>query len=126
VDRTTGTITLKATFPNKDYKLWPGQFVTVVLTLNNRPNATIVPSQAVQSGQQGPYMFVVKADKTVELRLVKLGQQYKGQLIVEQGVVPGETVVTDGHIRLVPGSKVDIKRAESPQADSDSAQEKRS
>ena len=71
-------------------------------------------------------MFVVKADKTVELRLVKLGQQYKGQLIVEQGVVPGETVVTDGHIRLVPGSKVDIKRAESPQADSDSAQEKRS
>jgi multidrug efflux system membrane fusion protein len=126
VDRTTGTITLKATFPNKDYKLWPGQFVTVVLTLNNRPNATIVPSQAVQSGQQGPYMFVVKADKTVEMRLVKVGQQYKGQLIIEQGVVPGETVVTDGHIRLVPGSKVDTKRAESPQADSDSAQEKRS
>ena len=65
---------MKATFPNKDNKLWPGQFVTVVLTLSSRPNATTVPSQAVQSGQQGPYLFVVKADKTVEMRLVKLGQ----------------------------------------------------
>jgi multidrug efflux system membrane fusion protein len=126
VDRTTGTITLKATFPNKDYTLWPGQFVTVVLTLNNRPNATTVPSQAVQSGQQGPYLFVVKADKTVELRLVKLGPQFQNQLIVEQGVSPGETVVTDGHIRLVPGSRVDFKRAESPHADAGRAREKRS
>jgi multidrug efflux system membrane fusion protein len=126
VDRTTGTITLKATFPNKDNTLWPGQFVTVVLTLNNRPNATTVPSQAVQSGQQGPYLFVVKADKTVEMRLVKLGPQFHSQLIVEKGVSPGETVVTDGHVRLVPGSKVDIKRAETPQADSSSVQEKRS
>jgi multidrug efflux system membrane fusion protein len=126
VDRTTGTITLKAIFLNKDNKLWPGQFVTVALTLNNRPNATTVPSQAVQSGQQGPYLFVVKADKTVEMRLVKLGPLYQGQLIVEQGVTPGETVVTDGHVRLVPGSRVEIKRAESPQAISDGAQEKRS
>ena len=126
VDRTTGTITLKATFPNKDNKLWPGQFVTVVLTLSNRPNATTVPSQAVQSGQQGPYLFVVKADKTVEMRLVKLGQLYKNQLVVEQGVTPGETVVTDGHVRLVPGSKVEFKRAEGPQAAADGAQEKRS
>jgi len=126
VDRTTGTITLKATFLNKDNKLWPGQFVTVVLTLSNRPNATTVPSQAVQSGQQGPYLFVVKADKTVEMRLVKLGPQYQSQLIIEEGVKPGETVVTDGHVRLVPGSKVDIKQAESPQPDSSGAQEKRS
>lgn len=126
VDRTTGTITLKATFPNKDNKLWPGQFVTVVLTLSNRPNAITVPSQAVQSGQQGPYLFVVKADKTVEMRLVKLGQLYKNQLVVEQGVTPGETVVTDGHVRLVPGSKVEFKRAEGPQAAADGAQEKRS
>lgn len=126
VDRTTGTITLKATFPNKDNKLWPGQFVTVVLTLSSRPNATTVPSQAVQSGQQGPYLFVVKADKTVEMRLVKLGQLYKNQLVVEQGVTPGETVVTDGHVRLLPGSKVEFKRAEGPQAAADGAQEKRS
>ncbi|MGA2962624.1 MAG: efflux RND transporter periplasmic adaptor subunit [Candidatus Korobacteraceae bacterium] len=126
VDRTTGTITLKAIFPNKDNKLWPGQFVTVALTLSNRPNATTVPSQAVQSGQQGPYLFVVKADKTVEMRLVKLGPLYQGQLIVEQGVTPGETVVTDGHVRLVPGSRVEIKRAEGPQAVSDGKQEKRS
>ena len=126
VDRTTGTITLKATFPNKDNKLWPGQFVTVVLTLSNRPNATIVPSQAVQNGQQGPYLFVVKDDKTVEMRLVKLGQQDKGQLIVEQGVTPGETVVTDGHVRLIPGSKVEIKQAEKPRAGSDGGQGKQS
>ncbi len=126
VDRTTGTITLKATFPNKDNKLWPGQFVTVVLTLSNRPNATTVPSQAVQSSQQGPYLFVVKPDKTVEMRLVKLGPLYHGQLIVEQGINPGETVVTDGHVRLVPGSRVDIKQAGTPQAVAGGAQEKRS
>jgi multidrug efflux system membrane fusion protein len=126
VDRTTGTITLKATFPNKDNKLWPGQFVTVVLTLSSRPHATTVPSQAVQSGQQGPYLFVVKADKTVEMRLVKLGPLYHGQLIVEDGINPGETVVTDGHVRLVPGSRVDIKRAEGPQAASGSIQGKQS
>jgi multidrug efflux system membrane fusion protein len=116
VDRTTGMITLRATFPNKDHNLWPGQFVTVVLTLNNRPNATVVPSQAVQSGQQGPYLFVVKQDKTVEMRLVKIGPQYKQQLIIEDGVKPGETVVTDGHIRLVPGARVDFKTAQGSQA----------
>jgi multidrug efflux system membrane fusion protein len=109
-------ITLRATFPNKDHNLWPGQFVTVVLTLNNRPNATVVPSQAVQSGQQGPYLFVVKQDKTVEMRLVKIGPQYKQQLIIEDGVKPGETVVTDGHIRLVPGARVDFKTAQGSQA----------
>jgi len=112
VDRTTGMITLRATFPNKDRVLWPGQFITVVLTLSNRPNATIVPFQAVQSGQQGPYMYVVKQDKTVEMRLVKLGPQYKEQLVIDDGVKPGETVVTDGHIRLVPGAKVEFKTAQ--------------
>jgi len=112
VDRTTGMITLRATFPNKDRVLWPGQFITVVLTLSNRPNATIVPFQAVQSGQQGPYLYVVKQDKTVEMRLVKLGPQYKDQLVVDDGVKPGETVVTDGHIRLVPGAKVEFKTAQ--------------
>ena len=112
VDRTTGMITLRATFPNKDHVLWPGQFITVVLTLNNRPNATIVPFQAVQSGQQGSYMYVVKQDKTVEMRLVKVGPQYKEQLVIDDGVKPGETVVTDGHIRLVPGAKVEFKTAQ--------------
>ena len=84
--------------------------MTVVLTLSNRPNAITVPSQAVQSGQQGPYLFVVKADKTVEMRLVKLGQLYKNQLVVEQGVTPGETVVTDGHVRLCRAPRLNSSR----------------
>ncbi len=126
VDRSTGMITLRATFPNKDHNLWPGQFVTVALTLENRPNATVVPSQAVQSGQQGSYLYVVKQDKTVEMRLVKVGPQYKEQLIIEDGVKPGETVVTDGHVRLVPGARVDFKAAQSSPQGAGPGREKQS
>jgi membrane fusion protein, multidrug efflux system len=108
VDPSTGTIQLKATFPNTDNALWPGQFVDVALTLSME-NAVIVPAQAVQAGQQGPFVYVVKPDLTVESRAVKLGRRLAGDLIVEQGLAGGEQVVTDGQLRLVPGARVEIK-----------------
>jgi multidrug efflux system membrane fusion protein len=108
VDQTTGTIQLKATFANTDNALWPGQFLDVVLTLRNR-TAIVVPSQAIQPGQQGPFVFVVKADATVESRPVVPGTRLGAETIVEQGLRAGERVVTDGQLRLVPGAKVEIK-----------------
>jgi membrane fusion protein, multidrug efflux system len=108
VDASTGTIQLKATFANTDNALWPGQFVDVALTLTSE-QAVLVPTQAVQAGQQGPYVFVVKPDSTVESRPVKVGRRLARELIVEQGVKAGEQVVTDGQLRLVPGAKVEIK-----------------
>ncbi|HEU4370971.1 MAG TPA: efflux RND transporter periplasmic adaptor subunit [Methylomirabilota bacterium] len=108
VDPTTGTIQLKATFPNTDSALWPGQFVDVALTLTS-DQAVVVPAQAVQAGQQGPYVFVVKADSTVESRPVKVGRRLPRELVIEQGVKAGEQVVTDGQLRLVPGARVEIK-----------------
>lgn len=109
VDPATRTILLKATFPNADKRLWPGQFVNVVLTLTIRPHAIIIPSQAIQTGQQGIFVFVVKPDFTVESRLISPGQEIDGATIVEKGLQAGEKVVTDGQLRLVPGSKVQIK-----------------
>jgi multidrug efflux system membrane fusion protein len=108
VDPTTGTIQLKATFPNLDGALWPGQFVDVALTLTSAP-AVVVPTQAVQAGQQGPYVFVVKPDLTVESRPVKVGRRLPLELVIEQGVKAGEQVVTDGQLRLLPGARVEIK-----------------
>jgi multidrug efflux system membrane fusion protein len=108
VDATTGTIQLKATFENADRTLWPGQFVDVNLTLTTE-NAIVVPTQAVQPGQQGPFVFVVKPDSTVESRPVKAGRRLAREIVVEQGVKPGERVVTDGQLRLVPGARVEIK-----------------
>jgi membrane fusion protein, multidrug efflux system len=108
VDQTTGTIQLKATFANTDNALWPGQFLDVVLTLRSR-TAIVVPSQAIQPGQQGPFVFVVKADATVESRPVVPGTRLGAETIVEQGLRAGERVVTDGQLRLVPGAKVEIK-----------------
>ena len=108
VDQTTATIQLKATFPNTDNALWPGQFVDVVLTLTSRA-AIVVPSQAIQAGQQGPFLFVVKADQTVESRPVVVGTRLGAETIVEQGLRAGELVVTDGQLRLVPGARVEIK-----------------
>jgi multidrug efflux system membrane fusion protein len=110
VNASTGTITLKATFPNADRALWPGQFVNVAITLSDRPNAVVVPAQAVQTGQRGPYVYVVKRDNGVEMRPVKVGQQVEQQTIIDSGVTAGETVVTDGQIRLTPTSKVEIKQ----------------
>lgn len=109
VDSTTGTIKLKATYVNSDRRLWPGQFVNVVVTLASQPNAIVVPNEAVQSGQQGPYVFVVKPDLTAESRLVTPGRVIGGETVIEKGLQPGEKVVTDGQLRLVPGAKVQIK-----------------
>ncbi len=108
VDSTTGTIKLKATFPNSDHALWPGQFITVVMTLRTIDHATVVPSEAIQSGQKGQFAFVVKPDQTVETRLVTVGQTIDNQIVVETGISPGETVVTDGQLRLFPGAHIRV------------------
>jgi multidrug efflux system membrane fusion protein len=108
VDPTTGTIQLKATFANSDNTLWPGQYVDVALTLTSA-RAVVVPTQAVQAGQQGPFVFVVKADSTVESRPVKVGRRLARESVIEQGLKGGERVVTDGQLRLVPGSRVEVK-----------------
>jgi len=109
VDALTGTIKVKGTFPNEDRKLTPGQFVNVTVTLTTDPSAIVVPTLAVQSGQQGTYVYVVKADKTVELRPVNVARTHGDDSIIRSGVKPGETIVTDGQLRLVPGSRVSIK-----------------
>jgi multidrug efflux system membrane fusion protein len=109
VDRSTGTLRLKGTFPNRERRLWPGQFVNVTLTLSARPNAVVVPTQAVQAGQAGMFVFVVKPDRTVEARPVVVGEDVDGHVVVEKGLEAGETVVTDGQIRLVPGARVELK-----------------
>ena len=111
VDATTGTILLKATFPNTDGKLWPGQFVQLALQLDELTNAVVVPSQAVQNGQNSQFVFVVKADKTVEQRTVKTSVTVKGETAITTGVRAGETVVTDGQLRLAPGVMVDDKNS---------------
>ncbi len=108
VDQQTGTIRLKGTFPNQRRRLWPGQFVNVVLTLTAQTNAIVVPSQALQTGQNGQYVFVIKPDNTAESRPVVAGRALGEEIIVEKGLQPGETVVTDGQLRLAPGSKVSI------------------
>jgi len=106
VDMTTDTIKLKATFDNPDRRLWPGQFARVSLRLTTIDNATVVPSQAVQTGQDGQYVFVVKDDQTVEQRTVTVGQRVQDDTVVQKGLKPGETVVTEGQLRLEPGSRV--------------------
>jgi membrane fusion protein, multidrug efflux system len=111
VDNTTGTIKLKASFPNSDHALWPGQFITVVMTLRTLDHATVVPAEAIQSGQKGQFAFVVKPDQTVETRLVTVGQTIDNQIVVETGISPGETVVTDGQLRLFPGARIRVVQA---------------
>jgi multidrug efflux system membrane fusion protein len=107
-DPSTGTIQLKGTFPNDDKALWPGQFVDVVLTLATE-QAVVVPAQAVQAGQQGAFVFVVKPDLTVESRPVRVGRRLGIEVVIEQGLSGGERVVTDGHLRLTPGARVEIR-----------------
>jgi multidrug efflux system membrane fusion protein len=109
VDRTTGTIRLKGTFRNPERRLWPGQFVDVRLSTGKRPDAVVVPSGAIQTGQSGQYVFVVGKDLTAESRPVVVGQEMDGSVIVEKGVEAGERVVTDGQIRVVPGAKLELK-----------------
>jgi multidrug efflux system membrane fusion protein len=109
VDSTTGTIRLKGTFPNGDNRLWPGQFVNVILTLSTESGAVVVASQAVQTGQAGSFVFVVNSDLLIESRPVAVGRTYGGEVVIKKGLAAGERVVADGQLRLVPGSKVDIK-----------------
>lgn len=109
VDTTTGTIKLKGTFANKQRRLWPGQFVNVVLTLATIQNAVIVPAQAVQTGQDGPFVFMVKPDQRVEIRPVIAGDTNNGETVIEKGLHGGETVVTDGQLQLSPGARVKIQ-----------------
>ena len=103
VDKTTGTIMLKGTFTNKERRLWPGQFVNVVLTLTTQPDAIIVPSQAVQTGQDGQYVFVIKPDLTAEFRPVVVSRTLHNETIIAKGLKDGEKIVTDGQLQLVPG-----------------------
>ena len=112
VDRTTGTITLKATFPNTDRILWPGEFVNAVLTLATEQNAIVAPTGAVQNGQQGTFAYVVKADRTVESRPVTVARSAADGLVIARGLAAGETVVTDGQLRLSPGAKIEILSGE--------------
>lgn len=107
-DATTGTIKLKAEFPNLDKALWPGQFVNVVLTLYEQKDAIVVPSAAVQSGPTGQYVYVVKPDMTVELRNIKISRAEGGDTVVAGGVQAGDQVVTVGQLRLAPGMKVNV------------------
>lgn len=109
VDPATGTIKLKGTFANKEKRLWPGQFVNAVLTLTLQPDAVVVPSQAIQTGQAGQYVYVIKDDMTAEVRNVTVGRALNGETVIDKGLQPGERVVTDGHLRLLPEAKVSIK-----------------
>ena len=113
VDQATDTVRLKATFPNRDRRLWPGAFVDVTLQLSVRPSATVVPNTSVQISQQGQYVYVVKADSTVEARPITVGWIDGNEAVVESGVSAGETIVTDGQLRLTPGARVTVK-PESP------------
>jgi multidrug efflux system membrane fusion protein len=108
VDGSTGTINLKARFANGDEMLWPGQFVEVTLELRTLPQVTVIPSQAVMIGQQGNYAFVVKPDKSVEIRVLTTGLSLAGETVIESGLQVGEEVVTDGQLRLIPGAKVEV------------------
>jgi membrane fusion protein, multidrug efflux system len=111
VDPTTGTILLKAEFDNDDRILWPGEFVEVTVVLTTKMGAVVVPAAAVQSGQKGDYVLVVKADFTTEMRPVRTGMRADGKALIESGLEPGETVITDGHLRVVPGGKVVAKES---------------
>ena len=109
VDATTGTIRVKGSFANASRGLWPGQFVNVTITLATDPAAIVVPSNAVQTGQQGSYVFVIKDDRTADLRNVVVKRTSGDETILASGLAANETVVTDGHLRLVPGTRVSIK-----------------
>lgn len=108
VDPATGTIRLKASFANAKKQLWPGQFVDVTLILATVKNAVVVPTQAVQTGQKGQFVFVVKGDGTAQLAPVTTGPAFQGKTMIEQGLGPNELVVVDGQMRVVPGSRVEV------------------
>jgi multidrug efflux system membrane fusion protein len=111
VDSPTGTISLKASFANDRGVLWPGQYVNATVTVSNRPRAVVVPAQAVQTSQSGQYVYVVRSNKSVEMRSVAVAQQVEQIAIVDRGVAAGETIVTDGQLNLTPKSKVSIRQS---------------
>src|SRR6202030_2150698 len=108
IDQTTGTLKLKATFPNNDLKLWPGKFVNARLILTTRKGAIVVPSSVVQRGPQGTYAYVIKPDKTVEMRPIKVAQTEANVALVDNGLKAGEEVVVDGQYKLQPGAQVEL------------------
>jgi len=108
VDVATGTIHLRATFENVQNRLWPGLFVNTVLTLTQQAHAAVIPSQAITNGQNGTMVFVVKPDSTVEARPVVSSRTIADAAVVDKGLQPGETIVTDGQVRLVPGVRVQV------------------
>jgi len=111
VDRSTGTIKLKAEFTNNERRLWPGQFVNVALTLSTQGDAVVVPSEAVQVGPEGQQLFIVKEDRRIEVRLVTVGPTQEGESVIAKGLAAGELVVREGQFLLGPGSRVDIRDA---------------
>jgi len=118
IDPTTGTVRVKGTFQNAEKRLWPGQFVQTQVTLATRADALVVPAVAVQRGQAGPYVFVVGPDMVAHMRPVTPGDRVEGErVIIDSGLAPGDQVITDGHLRVVPGAKVSIQPAAAPAAD---------
>ena len=109
VDRSTGTIKLKAEFTNQERRLWPGQFVNIALTLATQADAVVIPSEAIQVGQEGQHVFVVKEDRRVEVRPVTIGQTNEGEAIIAKGLAAGEQVVREGQFLLGPGSRIEVK-----------------
>lgn len=116
IDTTTGTIRLKATYPNDDLRLWPGQFVNARLLLTTRKGGLVVPASVVQRGPDGSYAFVIKDDQTVAVQPVKVAQIENGEALIDEGLHPGQEVVVDGQYRLQPGSKVKMAQAGKPGA----------
>jgi multidrug efflux system membrane fusion protein len=108
IQQSTGTVRMRAVMENKDRLFWPGQFVNVRILLDTLKGVVLVPSEAVQLGNAGPYIFVIKPDKTVELRTVKTGQRQGEQTAILDGVKAGESVVVTGQIALAPGSQVEV------------------
>jgi multidrug efflux system membrane fusion protein len=111
VDATTATIKLKATLPNRERKLWPGEFVQVRLRVAENPHAIVVPTGAIQNGPQGQYTYVIGANRSATLRPIKVARNEGNQVVVASGLQPGEEVVTDGQLRLTPGARVSVKAA---------------
>lgn len=109
VDRATGTIQLKATFPNRNRRLWPGQFVNTIVRLAEQTNAIVVPSQAIETAQKGTFVYVLKADQTAEIRPVSVERNAGSDAVISSGLQPGETVVTDGQLMIFPGARLQVK-----------------
>src|SRR5262249_24973075 len=105
----TGRVSLRATIPNANHHFWPGQFVQVRLVLTVKKGAVLVPNQATQISQQGPYVYVVKPDLTAELRQISLGQRQGDSVVVESGIAAGERVVLTGEMGVIPGQKVQVE-----------------